>query len=67
MPAILRCNQGKMFTHSAFNLRKFDDMYEHCPVCRFLYEVEPGFYMGAMYICYGYSVGLVVLVCLQPI
>ena len=49
MPAILRCNQGNMFTHSDFTLRKFDDMYEHCPVCRFRYKVEPGFYGRAMY------------------
>ena len=57
-----RCHQGNMFTHSAFNLRKFDVMYEHCPVCRFRYEVELGFYWGAMYISYGFSVVLVILV-----
>jgi len=51
-----------MFTHSPFNLGKFDDMYEYCPVCQFRYEVELGFYWGAMYISYGLSVGIVALV-----
>ncbi len=67
LPAMLqckcpRCHQGNLFTHSAFNLRKFDNMYENCPVCQFLYEVELGFYWGAMYISYGFSVGLVVII-----
>lgn len=57
-----RCRQGQMFTHSALNLRKFDDMYEHCPVCQLRYEVELGFYWGAMYISYAFSVFNVLLV-----
>lgn len=55
-----RCHQGDLFTHSAFNIRLFDDMPEHCPVCHFRYEVELGFYWGAMYISYGLSVLLLV-------
>ena len=51
-----------MFTHSGFSLRKFDDMYEHCPVCHFRYEIEVGFFWGAMYISYGFSVAIVVAV-----
>lgn len=54
-----RCRHGRMFTHSAWNLRKFDEMYEACPVCRQYYEPEVGFYWGAMYISYGFSVGIV--------
>ena len=57
-----RCREGKMFTHSASNLKKFDDMYERCPVCGLYYEIEVGFYWGAMYFSYGFSVVLVVLV-----
>ncbi|MBG8555391.1 DUF983 domain-containing protein [Hymenobacter sp. BT594] len=37
-------------------------MYEACPVCTQHYEPEVGFYWGAMYISYGLSVGIVVLV-----
>jgi len=57
-----RCHQGKMFSHTAYNLRRFDEMPETCPVCGFRYEVELGFYWGAMYMSYGLSVGIVFLV-----
>ncbi|WP_317195362.1 DUF983 domain-containing protein [Rufibacter roseolus] len=57
-----RCHQGPMFSQSALNLRKFDQMPEKCPVCGFRYEVELGFYWGAMYMSYGLSVFIVFLV-----
>lgn len=57
-----RCHQGPMFSHSALNLRKFDQMPENCPVCGFRYEIELGFYWGAMYMSYGLSVFIVFLV-----
>ncbi|UOG73843.1 DUF983 domain-containing protein [Hymenobacter tibetensis] len=44
-----------MFKHSAFNLRRFDEMYEDCVACGQYYEPEVGFYWGAMYISYGFS------------
>lgn len=50
-----------MFCHSAFNLFHFEKMPEHCPVCQFRYEIELGFYWGAMYISYGLSVMLLVV------
>jgi len=31
-------------------------MYPSCPVCKQAYEREPGFYTGAMYFGYGFSV-----------
>ncbi|WP_225986444.1 DUF983 domain-containing protein [Rufibacter sp. LB8] len=51
-----------MFSHSALNLREFDKMPEACPVCGFRFEIELGFYWGAMYMSYGLSVIIVVLV-----
>ena len=57
-----RCRQGKIFTHPAYNLRKFDNMYDDCPVCGLHYEVEGGLFYGAMYISYGFSVAIVLLV-----
>ncbi|GAA3999182.1 hypothetical protein GCM10022408_07650 [Hymenobacter fastidiosus] len=50
-----------MFLHSAFNLARFDEMPAACPACGQAYEPEVGFYWGAMYISYGFSVGIVVL------
>ncbi|MHC2992089.1 hypothetical protein OB13_10995 [Pontibacter sp. HJ8] len=57
-----RCRQGEVFTHPAYHLAKFDDMHEQCPVCGMYYEVEVGFFWGAMYISYGFSVGIVLAV-----
>lgn len=57
-----RCRQGEVFTHSFLNLRKFDGMYERCLVCGLYYEVEVGLFWGAMYISYGFSVGIVLAV-----
>lgn len=33
-------------------------MYEHCPHCGLRYEVEPGYFIGAMYVSYAFSGGL---------
>jgi uncharacterized protein (DUF983 family) len=55
-----QCHQGPLFTHSAANLQKFDQMPEHCSVCGLRFERELGFYWGAMYMSYGLSVGIVV-------
>ncbi|WP_332368901.1 DUF983 domain-containing protein [Spirosoma telluris] len=33
-------------------------MYEHCPHCGLRYEVEPGYFIGAMYVSYGISGGV---------
>lgn len=56
-----RCRQGEVFTHAALNLRKFDHMHERCLVCGLHYEVEVGFFWGAMYISYGFSVGIILV------
>lgn len=57
-----RCHRGKLFSHSALNLRQFDEMPVACPVCAQAFEPEVGFYWGAMYISYGFSTGIVALV-----
>ena len=55
-----RCHEGPLFTHSSYNLSKFSDMPAHCPVCNQAYEPEPGFYWGAMFISYGFTVAIFV-------
>lgn len=56
------CHQGRLFTHSALNLAHFADMPAHCPVCAVPFEPEPGFYWGAMFISYAFSVAIVLAV-----
>jgi uncharacterized protein (DUF983 family) len=56
------CHEGRLFTHSAFNLAHFTDMPERCEVCAVPLEPEPGFYWGAMFISYGFNVATVLII-----
>jgi uncharacterized protein (DUF983 family) len=56
-----RCRKGKIFPHPTRNLRRFSIMNEHCPVCGVRLEPEPGFYQGAMYVSYAFTVALLVI------
>ena len=47
-----RCRKGNIYTHSNWNYAKATSMYKNCPHCGLQYEVEPGFFWGAMYIAY---------------
>jgi len=51
-----RCHTGPWFKYGMYNLAHFTDMPEKCPVCNQHYEPEPGFYWGAMYISFAFSV-----------
>ena len=57
-----RCHQGDIFRHSPFTIPGFQKMHSHCPVCGVQYEREPGFFFGAMYISYAFSVAIFVAV-----
>jgi hypothetical protein len=37
-------------------------MNEMCPVCGVRLEPEPGFYQGAMYVSYGFTVAFIVVI-----
>lgn len=52
-----RCHEGKLFTSSALSVH-FADMPEDCPVCGQPTEPEPGFYFGAMFVSYAFSVAI---------
>ena len=47
---------------NAYRLASMFDMHEECSVCGLVYEPEPNFYYGAMYVSYGYTVALFVAV-----
>jgi uncharacterized protein (DUF983 family) len=51
-----RCREGDMFAYPATNLGKFHKMNEACPHCGVRLQPEPGFYQGAMYVGYGFTV-----------
>ena len=56
-----RCREGELFTHGAYNLRRFSLMNEFCPHCGVRLEPEPGFYQGAMYVSYAFTVAVLVI------
>ena len=57
-----RCREGRIFAYPAANLTRFNVMHEHCPNCGVRLEPEPGFYQGAMYVGYGFTVAILAVV-----
>ncbi|WP_338222430.1 DUF983 domain-containing protein [Algoriphagus confluentis] len=55
-----RCREGKLFPVSPFSYRKLTEVNMTCEVCGSRLIPEPGFYDGAMYISYAFSVALVI-------
>ena len=52
-----RCHSGDVFiSKNPFNLKTFDKIHEKCSSCGLLYEKEPGFFYGAMYVSYAIMV-----------
>lgn len=47
-----------MFRYGLFNILKFYKMDTYCEVCKLRFEVEPGFYFGAMYVSYAIIAGI---------
>lgn len=55
-----RCREGKMFEHHPYALRHLASMNETCPNCGLRFELEPGFFYGAMYVSYAVSVAILI-------
>jgi uncharacterized protein (DUF983 family) len=53
-----RCREGNMFPKGTLYSAKFADMNDHCPCCGQDLEQEPGYYYGAMYVSFGFNVGI---------
>ena len=56
-----QCRKGDVFTHSGTSIKNFREMHEHCPNCNVKFESEPGFFWGAMYFSYAYSVAVFII------
>ncbi len=54
------CRQGEIYTHSPLNLTKFGAMHKHCAHCGYRYEIEPGFFFGAMYVSYAFQIAILI-------
>jgi uncharacterized protein (DUF983 family) len=48
-----RCREGKLFRDNiSLKLKKNMDMYDYCPVCGQVTDIEVGFYYGTGYVSY---------------
>ncbi len=66
LPALVQhrcpqCRQTVLYKNSAFNLLNYAAMHEKCTHCGLKFEVEPGFFYGAMYFSYAFSIATIVI------
>lgn len=60
-----RCRKGDIFKYTiGDHFFQFNKMNETCPHCEVRLEPEPGFYQGAMYVGYGITIMVIILVSL---
>ena len=57
-----RCRKGKVFTYKNPYHRKFGKIEDKCSHCKLVYEMEQGFWYGAMYISYALGVLLMLFI-----
>ena len=57
------CNNGEVYkTNNPYDFKKFDKMYDNCSYCGHKYEIETGFFYGAMYVSYAITVAIAVAI-----
>ncbi|QTD39284.1 DUF983 domain-containing protein [Polaribacter batillariae] len=58
-----RCHEGDFFRYKfTFNPSKITQLHSNCPSCNLKYMMEPSFFYGAMYVNYGITVALSIIV-----
>ncbi len=54
------CRQESLFVHSVYRLDRMLKMHKTCPACQQDFVQEPGFYFGAMYFSYAFTIAIMV-------
>ncbi|MFK8039314.1 MAG: DUF983 domain-containing protein [Crocinitomicaceae bacterium] len=55
------CQEGDYYlTKKAYDLKRFDKTHNYCSFCNHKFEIENGFFYGAMYVSYGLSIAVAV-------
>lgn len=58
-----RCHEGELFPKGTlYHPTRFSDMLDSCPCCGQIYDPEPGYYYGAMYVSFGFNTGIFLVV-----
>lgn len=50
------CGKEKVFESNRGAVLRFPKMHEDCPACKYHFDREPGYFLGAMYASYGLAV-----------
>jgi uncharacterized protein (DUF983 family) len=56
-----RCRTGNLFSFPLSRISRFNVMNRKCAHCGVLFEPEPGFYQGAMFVGYAITVACIVV------
>lgn len=56
------CHEGDFFISHPYDLKHTGDTYDTWPKCKGRFNIEPGFYYGAMYVSYAIGVAAMVTV-----
>ncbi len=55
------CHEGDYYlSNKAYDLKMFDKAHTNCSHCNHKFEIENGFFYGAMYVSYGIAVAIAV-------
>ena len=58
-----RCLEGDLFPDkNSYHLKETSNMYSHCPKCGLNFIPEPGYFYGAMYVSYAFTIAIGVAV-----
>lgn len=58
-----QCLEGDLFIDlNPYHLKNMSKMHSHCPNCGLNFEPEPGYYYGAMYVSYAFTIAVSVAV-----
>lgn len=57
-----RCRKGDIFVYPWYKYTKFHKFHKYCSECHFQFEIEPGFFFGAMYMSYAFVVALFITI-----
>lgn len=58
-----KCHEGNFFKYGfTFNPKKITKIHDHCSECNLKYMLEPSFFYGAMYVNYGITVGISIMI-----
>lgn len=58
-----KCREGDLFVNKkAYQYKGFLDIHNNCSKCNQDFQIEAGFYLGAMFVSYGLTIALTVAV-----